>query len=72
MQQTDAISAVWFMYGENGKPLGRLYAGEDAAPPVVGAPIPGDGWQDAEVADVRELAPTCAMRRFRVTLRMRV
>ena len=69
-EQTAAVSAVWFVYSEQNKPLGRLYVSEGADPPAAGAPIAdGDGWQDAEIAAVRELAPTCAMRRWRVTVR---
>ena len=71
-EQTAAVSAVWFVYSEQNKPLGRLYVSEGADPPSAGAPIAdGDGWQDAEIAAVRELAPTCAMRRWRVTVRMK-
>ena len=71
-EQTAAVSAVWFVYSEQNKPLGRLYASEGADPPSAGAPIAdGDGWQDAEIASARELAPTCAMRRWRVTVRGR-
>ena len=67
--QTQAIETVWFVYSEEGKPLGRLYMEEGAPAPEVGAPMPdGEGWTDAVIAAVRELAPTCAMRRFRVTV----
>ena len=71
---TDAISAVWFLHAEDGKPLGRAYMPDGAPQPAPGAPAPdavGDEWRGAEIAAVRELAPTCAMRRFRVTLRAR-
>ena len=69
MTQTQAIETVWFVYSEDGKPLGRLYMEEGAPAPQVGAPMPdGDGWESAVIAAVRELAPTCAMRRFRVTI----
>ena len=70
MTQTQAIETVWFVYSEDGKPLGRLYMEEGAPAPEVGAAMPdGDGWADAVITAVRELAPTCAMRRFRVTIR---
>ena len=72
-EQTAAVAAVWFVYSEQGKPLGRVYVGEDAGAPVVGARLAdGDGWRDAVVAGVRELAPTCAMRRWRVVVGGRV
>ncbi len=68
-EQTEAVAAVWFVYSEQGKPLGRVYVGEDAGAPVVGARLAdGEGWRDAEIAGVRELAPTCAMRRWRVVV----
>ena len=71
MTQTQAIETVWFVYSEDGKPLGRLYMEEGAPAPEVGAPMPdGDGMDSPPLsAAVRELAPTCAMRRFRVTIR---
>ena len=69
--QTEAIGAVWFVYSEAGEPMGRLYRGEGALEPAVGARMPeGDEWHSAEITGVRELAPTCAMRRFRVSVRM--
>ena len=68
--QTQAIETVWFVYSEDGKPLGRVYMEEGAPAPEVGAAMPdGDGWESAVVTAVRELAPTCAMRRFRVSVR---
>ena len=69
MTQTQAIETVWFVYSEDGRPLGRLYMEEGAPAPEVDARMPdGDGWARATITAVRELAPTCAMRRFRVTV----
>lgn len=69
MTQTQAIETVWFLYSEDSKPLGRLYMEEGAPAPEVGLPMPnGDGWTSGIITAVRELAPTCAMRRFRVTI----
>ena len=69
MTQTQAIETVWFVYSEDGRPLGRLYMEEGAPDPEVGARMPdGDGWASATITAVRQLAPTCAMRRFRVTI----
>lgn len=69
MMQTQSIETVWFVYSEDGKPLGRHYSEEGAPAPAVGAEMPpGDGWPGAVITGVRELAPTCAMRRFRVTV----
>ena len=69
MTQTQAIETVWFVYSEDGKPLGRHFLEEGSPPPQIGAPMPGNGgWTAAVITAVRELAPTCAMRRFRVTV----
>ena len=69
-QQTAAVAAVWFVYSEGNEPLGRVYMDADASAPAVGAAIAdGAGWRQCEIASARELAPTCAMRRFRVTIR---
>ena len=69
MTQTQAIETVWFVYSEDGKPLGRHFLEEGSAPPQIGDPMPdADGWTAAVITAVRELAPTCAMRRFRVTV----
>ncbi len=68
--QTQAIETVWFIYSEAGKPLGRLYRGKGALEPVIGAPMPDEyECAGATIIAVRELAPTCAMRRFHVTVR---
>ena len=73
MTQTQAIETVWFVYSEDGKPLGRLYLEEGTPAPEVGAVMPdAEGWTSGVIAAVRELAPTCAMRRFRVTISMPV
>ena len=37
MTQTQAIETVWFVYSEQGEPLGRLYMEEGAPAPEVGA-----------------------------------
>ena len=69
MTQTQAIEAVWFVYSEDGKPLGRLYMEAGAPVPEIGAFLPdGESWTSGVITAVRELAPTCAMRRFRVTI----
>ena len=55
MTQTQAIETVWFVYSEQGEPLGRLYMEEGAPAPEVGAAIPdGDGWTK------RQSLPRCA------------
>ncbi len=68
--QTERIAAVWYLYSEANEPLGQLYRGESNAVPEVGARLTDAGrWEGSEIAQVRELAPTCAMRRFRVVIR---
>ncbi len=69
-QQTEAISAVWFLYSEANEPMGRLYRREGEGEPVVGSIITdGEQWEGAEIVEAKELTPTCLMRRFRVVLR---
>ena len=70
-QQTEAISAVWFLYSEANEPMGRLYRREGEGEPVVGAAIAdGEQWEGAEIVEAKELTPTCLMRRFRVVIRI--
>lgn len=63
--------AAWFLYTEAGEPLGRVYRGGDEM-----LPNPGDRledierWGEAEVVAYEELRPTCAMRRFKVVVRI--
>ena len=62
--------ATWFLYTEADEPLGRVYRSDSSEP------NPGDRLEDAErwgVAEViafEELRPTCAMRRFKVVVRI--
>ena len=64
-------AAAWFLYTEAGEPLGRVYRGGDEM-----LPNPGDRledierWGEAEVVAYEELRPTCAMRRFKVVVRI--
>ena len=59
--QTCLPTCAWFLYDENGKPLGQLNLHEL---PRVGARIDA-----GEVSAIEELRPTCAMRRFKVVVR---
>lgn len=62
--------AIWFLYTETGEPLGRVYR------PETSGPIPGvvledaERWGKVEVISFEELRPTCAMRRFKVVVRV--
>ena len=63
-------TAQWFLYSEDGSPLGRVYRGGEQAVPSVGASLYDvAGWSRAEVVDFHELRPACSMRRFKVILR---
>ena len=63
--------AVWFLYSEGDQPLGQVYRGKEAAIPTVGGLISnGARWKSAEVVSFEELAATCAMKRFRVVVRV--
>jgi hypothetical protein len=71
-RQTDTClpAAVWFLFSEQGEPLGQTYRGRGHAVPAVGEPLAdGDGWAGGVVVGFTELAATCAMRRFRVVVR---
>ena len=68
---TPAWLATWFLFSEDGAPLGQVFMGPDRAMPAVGSRVSGgDGWQSAEVRAFEELRATCAMRRCRVVVRV--
>jgi hypothetical protein len=68
---TDATclpTTTWFLYSEDDVPLGRIYRSND---PQVEAQIEdGPGFASAEVVSFTELRATCAMRRFKVVVRV--
>ena len=55
-------STAWFLYDENGGPLGQIYRR--------GAPEVGVQIEVGVVVEFLELRPTCANRRFRVVVRV--
>ena len=55
-------TTAWFLYDENGGPLGQIYRR--------GAPELGVRIEAGEVVAFQELRPTCANRRFRVVVRV--
>ncbi|MBI4339347.1 MAG: hypothetical protein HY680_05275 [Chloroflexi bacterium] len=65
------MTAAWFLISQEGKPLG-MYLQERANPaPEEGERIRhGDGWQEAKVLAWEELPRVCAMRRYRVVIRI--
>ena len=63
--------AVWFLYTEAGEPLGRVYRSGDEMLPSSGDRLKdAERWGKAEVIAHEELTPTCAMRRFKVVVRV--
>lgn len=61
-------TTAWFLFDEGGQALGQVYR---PTMPKVGARIErGQRFQTAEVVEFTELRPTCAMRRFRVVVRV--
>ena len=65
------FAAVWFLYSEEKEPWGQIYRAQDEAVPAVGTVIiDGVAWKRAEVVRFDELRSTCAMRRFRVIIRV--
>ncbi len=70
--ETCLPSATWFLFAEeDAKPLGQIFRSGDSAVPTVGEQVTlrGDA-QNAVVVDFTELRATCAIRRFRVVVRM--
>ncbi|MEE3004480.1 MAG: hypothetical protein VX638_03390 [Chloroflexota bacterium] len=61
-------TTTWFLYLEDDMPLGRVYRSSD---PRAEAQIEdGPGFASAEVVSCTELRATCAMRRFKVIVRI--
>ena len=64
-------TAIWFLYTESGDPLGRVYRSGDDMLPSPGVLLEDAGrWGKANVIAFEELRPTCAMRRFKVFIRV--
>ena len=61
-------STTWFLYSEDDVPLGRIYRSND--PQVEARVEDGPGFASAEVVNFTELRATCAMRRFKVVVRV--
>ncbi len=61
-------TTTWYLFSEDGEPLGQAYR---RGVPEVDAAIQGrEHFQTARVVSFTELRPTCAMRRFRVVVRV--
>ena len=61
-------TTTWFLYSEDDVPLGRIYRSSD--PQVEARVEDGPGFASAEVVSFTELQATCAMRRFKVVVRV--
>ena len=61
-------TTTWFLYSEDDVPLGRVY--RRSAPQVEAQIEDGPGFASAEVVSFTELRATCAMRRFKVVVRV--
>ncbi|MDE0721614.1 MAG: hypothetical protein OSB75_13845 [Dehalococcoidia bacterium] len=67
--ETCLPTTQWFLYSETEEePLGRIY--QKGLPEVGGRIEEGQGFQAAEIVNFDELRATCAMRRFKVVLRL--
>ena len=62
--------ATWFLYTEADEPLGRVYRHDSSGPSVGDRLKDAERWGVAEVIAFEELRPTCAMRRFKVVVRI--
>ena len=61
-------TTTWYLFLEDVEPLGQIYR---CGVPEVNAEIQGrEHFQTARVVSFTELRATCAMRRFRVVLRV--
>ena len=70
-RQGAVMPTVWFLYSEDGEPLGQVYRREDESIPAEGTRITnGAKWKSVEVLSFTELTSTCAMRRFKVVVRL--
>ena len=61
-------TTTWFLYAEDDVPLGRVYRSGE---PQIAARIEnGPGFASAQVVSFTELRATCAMRRFKVIVKV--
>ncbi len=66
--ETCLPTTAWYLFSEEDEPLGQIYR---AGLPEVDAQIEGgQGFETAQVVSFTELRATCAMRRFRVVVRI--
>ena len=66
--ETCVPTTAWYLFSEEDEPLGQTCR---AGVPEAGAQIEGgQGFEIAQVVSFTELRATCAMRRFRVVVRI--
>ena len=66
--ETCLPTTIWYLFSENDERLGQIYR---RGVPKIDAIIEGRGqFQTAQVVSFSELRATCAMRRFRVVVRV--
>ena len=64
-------SSTWFLYSEDGEPLGQVFRAMSEAIPSVGDQLAdGARWSTATVVSYEELRQSCGLRRFRVVVRV--
>ena len=67
--ETCLPTTQWFLYSEaEEEALGRIY--QKGLPEIGGRIEEGRGFQAADIVSFDELRATCAMRRFKVVLRL--
>ena len=67
-RETCLPTTTWYLFSEEDEPLGQVFR---AGVPEVGAQIEGgQRFESAQVVSFTELRATCAMRRFRVVVRI--
>ena len=71
-QTAGPITATWFLFSEESKPLGQISRREGDDPvPTVGQDLQGGAtWDAATVMELEEVRATCGVRRFRVVVRV--
>ena len=71
-QTSGPITASWFLFSEEKKPLGQINRREGDEPsPSVGQGLgAGASWSAATVLGFEEVRATCGIRRFRVVVRV--
>ena len=71
-QTAGPITASWFLFSEESKPLGQIHRRQcDDPTPSVGEDLGGRAsWSVAAVLEFEEVRATCGIRRFRVVVRV--